>query len=782
MHPVQVILREHFRCAPEIISFSNQEFYSDTLVPLRLPTAADRIEPSLVDARIPNGAKIGKTNEKECDFIVDRVKSIVTSNPPSGKRTIGIISLIGDEQSRLIRGRLLEAIGPKAFKEHSVLIGDPPTFQGAERDIVFLSMVCSPGSVPTQSQLMHAQRVNVALSRARDQMILVRSIDSNHIPNVQDVKISVLDFFERAAVRRTNRSDGALRNAEIPGSSEPSVRSQAETLLKQLLRARGYRVRQMGAIWTGAICVENPTSGNRAGVCMDGFGEKKEEWMSMIDQQKSIERVGWKCLRVSTLSFVHDYHAAIDSVAGFLSSVGVLPVATGTEDVIDLDSDTGSSDDSEEARQPVAEDDTEKDDVIVISGDERSDTEEDEKPAAVGTEYLAGSGGLGNGENATDYGNVVGLDFLRASNPIDNRVRRVPVAAQCGASRSVNMDEEDEEESIESIPKRRRKQKYSGLGASTDNEATSSRRSVDSNEEDEVESIESIPKRRSKENYSDKTYNRGESTASNDNEPTSERRASSHTVDSNGDGEFISDRRKPLHRSKRNSDEQRVARASMNNEFDIDSDSGNGRERKVKPREEQEASQVLGIGDGEQPSGYRNPGAVGGVQNYSQARGHAAGVAGIPIDVERRGTASFDEELSISSFGSDTLLATFDNDSAAPSQFTKGSKRSRRSRLDKYSRDGRYYPSKDEDSEDEEIASSPSKRRRMRLDKYSRDGRWYPKHGDPEREDDNMIYDRLAHDEVTEPEQPIKHENDVSSDEQEEKKGADSDEDYEPPN
>jgi hypothetical protein len=41
---------------------------------------------------------------------------------------------MGEEQSRLIRSRLLDAIGPQRMAQHSILVGDPPSFQGTERD------------------------------------------------------------------------------------------------------------------------------------------------------------------------------------------------------------------------------------------------------------------------------------------------------------------------------------------------------------------------------------------------------------------------------------------------------------------------------------------------------------------------------------------------------------------------------------------------------------------------------------------------------------------------
>lgn len=169
-------MSEHFRCSPDIIDFSNQQFYDGRLAPLRLPTKSERLTPSLVDVRV-NGIKVGKTNEAEANKIVELVQEIM--NLPGNKvkpRSIGVISLIGDEQSRMIRGRLLDAVGPEKMARHNVLVGDPPNFQGAERDVVFLSMVCSRGKVPTQSQLMHFQRANVAMSRAKDRCVLVRSI------------------------------------------------------------------------------------------------------------------------------------------------------------------------------------------------------------------------------------------------------------------------------------------------------------------------------------------------------------------------------------------------------------------------------------------------------------------------------------------------------------------------------------------------------------------------------------------------------------------------------
>jgi hypothetical protein len=69
------------------------------------------LAPSLIDVRV-KGAKVGKINEEECDKIVEMIRDFVAkSDVDTFPRSIGIISLVGDEQSRLIRGRLLDVIG-----------------------------------------------------------------------------------------------------------------------------------------------------------------------------------------------------------------------------------------------------------------------------------------------------------------------------------------------------------------------------------------------------------------------------------------------------------------------------------------------------------------------------------------------------------------------------------------------------------------------------------------------------------------------------------------------
>ena len=100
----------------------------------------ERMTSSIMDIYVP-GEKVGKKSIFESETIVRMIRDLVhdkTLTKTSYKVSVGVISLIGDDQSRLIRNILLDEIGPDKFEAHKILVGDPTSFQGTERDVVFL--------------------------------------------------------------------------------------------------------------------------------------------------------------------------------------------------------------------------------------------------------------------------------------------------------------------------------------------------------------------------------------------------------------------------------------------------------------------------------------------------------------------------------------------------------------------------------------------------------------------------------------------------------------------
>lgn len=147
-----------------------------------------------------------KLNPAEVDIIVEEVASIVT-DPTMQGRMIGVIPLLGDKQAATVRKKLLSAprIGEDAIDRHRIICGDSRTLQGQERDIVFLSMVVSPGRITARAARLYAQRFDVAMSRARDRVCLVRSVAMGHL-EPHDLRYKVVTHL------RNPFPDGALRD------------------------------------------------------------------------------------------------------------------------------------------------------------------------------------------------------------------------------------------------------------------------------------------------------------------------------------------------------------------------------------------------------------------------------------------------------------------------------------------------------------------------------------------------------------------------------------------
>jgi hypothetical protein len=85
-------------------------------------------------------------------------------------------------------------IGPEEMQAHSIICGDSSTLQGQERDIIFLSMVADRAHARSMADRKAAQRFNVAMSRARDRLYLVRSVARSHLAET-DLKHKVIAHF-----------------------------------------------------------------------------------------------------------------------------------------------------------------------------------------------------------------------------------------------------------------------------------------------------------------------------------------------------------------------------------------------------------------------------------------------------------------------------------------------------------------------------------------------------------------------------------------------------------
>jgi len=312
----RVMLREHFRCVEPIIRFSVQ-FYTEEIIPVRVPRASERLDPPLIDVLVSEGRKDRRQiNVAEAKAIVDEIELLV-SDPRYHGRSIGVISLIAAQQAHYIQQLLLERIGEDTFLRHSIACGDSATFQGKERDIVFLSMVACPASKSSKTAAIFQQRFNVALSRARDRMYLFRSVTEEML-NPDDLKAMVIRHFREPMAGRTPAPNDLIDLCE----------SGFEREVFTWLTGQGYRVTPQVKVGPFRIdLVVEGAEDRRLAVELDGDKyHTPERWADDFARQRVLERVGWRFWRCWGSSFALDPAGCLADLQATLSSLGIEPL------------------------------------------------------------------------------------------------------------------------------------------------------------------------------------------------------------------------------------------------------------------------------------------------------------------------------------------------------------------------------------------------------------------------------------------------------------------------
>jgi very-short-patch-repair endonuclease len=320
----RVVLREHFRCMPEIIRFSNDLCYHDTpLVPLRA-YPPQRLEPIMVRSVIDG------YREGEVEAVVNRpeaaavVKTIIDClhEPRYAGKSMGVICLQGHAQAKLIEQMLLDAVGLAPFEERQLICGDPYSFQGDERDVVFLSMVAaSEGDSRTGALVKESyrQRFNVAASRARDQVWLFHSI-SEHELSPKCMRRRLLNYFYHP-------------EAQVQPQDISRCESKFERDVARELVRRNYRViPQYPAANRRIDLVIEGTKSRLAIECDGDEWHGPDRYEADMARQRMLERCGWKFERVRGSSFYANRHREIARIIEQLETQGITPISDPADD------------------------------------------------------------------------------------------------------------------------------------------------------------------------------------------------------------------------------------------------------------------------------------------------------------------------------------------------------------------------------------------------------------------------------------------------------------------
>jgi very-short-patch-repair endonuclease len=315
----QVMLREHFRCVQPIISYSNRVFYRDAIQPLRIPKASERIDPPLVDILVEGGIRDKQDrNHAEAEAITQEIGALL-NDPQYVGRTIGVVSLLGFDQAKLIDSMVHGQFDAGELFKREFECGDARTFQGSERDIIFLSMVVDRTSARAASGNMFEQRYNVAASRARDRMYLVRSVKANELSD-KDLRLTLLQHFEQPILVDQEA------NGQLIGLCESEFEKEVFTKLTD----KGYKV--IPQVKSGAYRIDMVVEGagdTRLAIELDGDEyHGPDRWQHDMQRQRVLERAGWTFWRcfASTWSLRKD--EIFDELIEHLTDLQIHPIGS----------------------------------------------------------------------------------------------------------------------------------------------------------------------------------------------------------------------------------------------------------------------------------------------------------------------------------------------------------------------------------------------------------------------------------------------------------------------
>lgn len=311
----QLRLRWHYRSHHEsLIAFSNRRFYSDQ--PLVTFPAA-RHEDDTLGVRfvyVPDGIydRAGRRdNEKEADQVVELAVNHLRNTP---QRSLGIVAFSVAQRDaiddRLERRRKhcpeLEEFFALERPER-VFVKNLESVQGDERDVIIFSV--GYGRDRAGKLTMHfgplnqeggERRLNVAITRAREQVIVVSSIKAADMdisaitrPGVLNLH-RYLDYAERGF---------AALDAEAP-VSEADFESPLEESVASAIRALGYDAYpQVGCSgYRIDLGITDPAWPGRFILGVECDGAMYHSAWSTRDRdrlrQEQLERLGWKLHRV----------------------------------------------------------------------------------------------------------------------------------------------------------------------------------------------------------------------------------------------------------------------------------------------------------------------------------------------------------------------------------------------------------------------------------------------------------------------------------------------------
>ena len=337
-------LTGHYRSRHEsLIAFSNHAYYDGQLVTYPCPETKDSaVSLVKVDGVYQRGK--GRTNPIEAKAVVEEIVRRL-KDPVLSKLTIGVVTL-NSEQKRLIDDLLdqerrrdpnLERFFEGKNADDLVAVKNLETVQGHERDVVFLSIGYGPDSPGAKTIPMNfgplnrkggERRLNVAITRAKSEMIVFSSFDPSMIDltrtsaqAIRDLK-HYMDFAQRGTV--------ALGESVKSVGGSDQFDSEFEKSVAQALRAKGWTIHtQIGVSkFRIDLGIVHPDAPGRylAGIECDGAAYHSSPSAKDRDRVRHsiLTDLKWRLIRIWSTDYFIDPTYTLDRIDRQLHSMLLL--------------------------------------------------------------------------------------------------------------------------------------------------------------------------------------------------------------------------------------------------------------------------------------------------------------------------------------------------------------------------------------------------------------------------------------------------------------------------
>ena len=297
-----VLLDEHFRSLPPVISFSNEEFYGGRM---RIMRSNDNKQKSLELVYVKDGKidSLATKNLPEVEAVIEKVQEIIiedekknTDNPVS----IGIISPFRAQVEQL-KSSLPKVVSEYMIKKHKIEIGTAHTFQGDERDVILMSWAFADNSFSQSLTFLQKPNLfNVAITRARYRMINFISKNPKELP--EGLLRSYLAFVTSYEEKFGHNNDEEFVENYFKNDFEKDVYNTITELghsVQAGVEVAGY---SLDLLVDGKIAIE-----------CDGVEDNKKQGNNM-HKQSILERSGYEIKRITFREWQYSKNACVNRV------------------------------------------------------------------------------------------------------------------------------------------------------------------------------------------------------------------------------------------------------------------------------------------------------------------------------------------------------------------------------------------------------------------------------------------------------------------------------------